>query len=43
MAPIADLSLNVLTWIEEWPERRAQDLVDEIGMEKSKLKNTSAN
>lgn len=37
--PIPDLSLTVLKWIEAWPERRAQDLSDEIGVEKPKLKN----
>ena len=36
---IQDLSLTVLKWIEEWPESRAQDLSDEIGVEKPRLKN----
>lgn len=37
-APVRDLSMTVLKWIEQWPERRAQDLADEIGMDKTKLK-----
>ena len=37
--PIPDLSLTILRWIEAWPERRAQDLADEIGADKAKLKN----
>lgn len=37
--PIPDLSLTILSWIGAWPERRAQDLSDEIGLEKPKLKN----
>ncbi|WP_171182048.1 ASCH domain-containing protein [Ruegeria sp. HKCCD8929] len=39
MAPVQDLSVTVLKWIEQWPERRAQDLADEIGLERPKLKN----
>ena len=36
---IDNLSLQILTWIGTWPERRAQDLANEIGLEKPKLKN----
>ncbi|MEL6340999.1 MAG: hypothetical protein AAFQ65_13905 [Myxococcota bacterium] len=32
------LSLKILTWIEAWPERRAQDLSDEIKIGKPRLK-----
>ena len=37
-SPVQDLSMIVLKWIERWPGRRAQDLADEIGIEKAKLK-----
>lgn len=32
------LSLKILTWIAAWPERRAQDLSDEIKIDKPRLK-----
>ncbi|APX12309.1 hypothetical protein [Tateyamaria omphalii] len=37
-APVQDLSLTVLNWIAQSPDRRAQDLADHIGMERQKLK-----
>ncbi|MGF1594582.1 MAG: hypothetical protein ACFCUW_14965 [Kiloniellaceae bacterium] len=37
-SPIKALSLKVLHLISLWPERRAQDLATEVGMEKSDFK-----
>ncbi|MEM8571524.1 MAG: hypothetical protein AAGG56_11490 [Pseudomonadota bacterium] len=36
--PVERLSASVLAWIEIWPDRRAQDMADEIGIDKAKLK-----